>query len=472
MFIKKSKYVQYLAALTASLTIGSNTAYVTWSSPILPQLTSKNSPIGVQITNAEASWVVSIILLGGIVTCPFSASFVKKFGPRRSLLFSSIFIMLPWIPITLANSVWILYISRFIAGMATGTITAGVTIYNSEIADQEIRGKLGTAFTIMKLMGHFVVLTFGPFVSYQVLCVICGVMPLICFCTIYFMPESPYYLLKIGEKHRAKESLAILGSDELNENDLERKMNEIEKVVNEDMRNKSGMVELFRNPRYRKGLLTMTGVKVLHSMSGTVAIESYMQSIIGSSSSSISPEISSIIFGAIQFPAAFLASAIVDKLGRKPLLIISAFGCALALISEGIYFYIQDVLKSDLKNISWIPTTGIIVFLISTPLGVSSLPYVLMGELFPVNIKESAITLIIFYGVSMSFVVSKFYQPVLEMWGLYTVFWIFGGVCLAGMVFVWCVVPETKGKSFGDIQIKLNRSKNKNNLDKIENLEG
>lgn len=94
-----------------------------------------------------------------------------------------------------------------------------------------------------------------------------------------------------------------------------------------------------------------------------------------------------------------------------------------------------------------------------SPLGLSSLSYVLMGELFPINIKEYAVTLMTFFGVSMAFMVSKLYQPVSDQWGLYVVFWIFGGVCVAGCIFAWLFLPETKGKSFSDIQNKLKRSK-------------
>lgn len=130
------------------------------------------------------------------------------------------------------------------------------------------------------------------------------------------------------------------------------------------------------------------------------------------------------------------------------------------MISEGIYFYIQDYQRGNVEYISWIPTAGIVIFLVMSPLGLSSLSYVLMGELFPINIKESAVTLMTFFGVSMAFSVSKLYQPVSDLWGLYTVFWIFAGVCIAGCIFAMLFLPETKGKSFSDIQNKLNRNRN------------
>ncbi|GJQ83654.1 hypothetical protein Trydic_g14364 [Trypoxylus dichotomus] len=274
------------------------------------------------------------------------------------------------------------------------------------------------------------------------------------------MPESPYYLIKVGAKAAARDSLFRLARRNEDEASVKARLSEIEATIQNDMLNKTSMKEFLKNPLYRKPLFIMTGIKIASLMNGGQAIESYMQTIIASSESIVSPEVSSIIFGVIQLPAAFLTSQLIDKLGRKPLLFISTSGCAVALILEGIYFYIQDYLHGNVQYISWIPTAGIVVFLIMSPLGLTSLAYVLMGELFPINIKESAVTLMTFFGVSMAFTVSKFYQPVSDRWGLYTVFWIFGGVCISGCIFAWLFLPETKGKSFSDIQIKLKRKKN------------
>lgn len=73
---------------------------------------------------SEASWVASIGLLGSIITCPLAGPVIKKIGPKKSLLYSSVLLGIPWIPIIFAKSVWVLYISRFIAGCATGIATA------------------------------------------------------------------------------------------------------------------------------------------------------------------------------------------------------------------------------------------------------------------------------------------------------------------------------------------------------------
>ncbi|KAI4456990.1 sugar transporter-like [Holotrichia oblita] len=443
----------------ASLAVGSNTVYTTWLSPTIPKLQSNQSPLGYPLSSAETSWIVAIGLLGSIVTCPLAAPLIKKIGPKKSLLLGAGIYAVPWIPITFAKSIWTLYAGRFIAGCATGIVNSAVTIYNSEIAEQEIRGKCGNTFTIVKLLAHFVILSIGPFVSYTILCLICALFPLTCICTFYFMPESPYHLIKIGERDAAQESLFKLARRNETEGSVKARLSDIETIIQNDMLNKTTMKEFLKNPLYRKPLFIMTGIKIVSLMNGGQAIESYMQTIIASSQSIVSPETSSVIFGVIQLPAAILTNQLIDKLGRKPLLFISTSGCAVALISEGIYFYIQDHHHSNIEYISWIPTVGIVVYLIMSPLGLSSLSYVLMGELFPINIKEYAVTLMTFFGVSMAFMVSKLYQPVSDLWGLYIVFWIFGGVCVVGCIFAWLFLPETKGKSFSDIQIKLKRNR-------------
>ena len=146
----------------------------------------------------------------------------------------------------------------------------------------------------------------------------------------------------------------------------------------------------------------------------------------------------------------------VDKTGRKPLLIISCVGCAVALIGEGIYFYLQDVAKLDVSSLSWLPTSGIMLFLLMSPVGIFTLPYVLLGELFPTNIKEIAVSLASLYDGIMAFIVTKYFAPLSEIWGAYTSFWFFAGVCILGALFVIFVLPETKGKTFAEIQRILN----------------
>lgn len=114
---------------------------------------------------------------------------------------------------------------------------------------------------------------------------------------------------------------------------------------------------------------------------------------------------------------------------------------------------------------AWLPTASIALFLIMHLLGISLLPTVLLGELFPTNIKEIAAGSVTFYGGILTFTVSKYFKPLSNLWGMHTLFWFFGTVSVLGTIFAILVIPETKGKSFAEIQAILRNGKIKDQID-------
>lgn len=155
-----------------------------------------------------------------------------------------------------------------------------------------------------------------------------------------------------------------------------------------------------------------------------------------------------------------IATIATDKLGRKPLLYFSSIGHSIALTSIGTYFFFQDYLgypEETMNKISWIPLASIFLFCICYSVGIGSLGYVLLGEYFPTNVKSIAVSCGSIYGSTLAFLVSKLYLVVADSAGVYVAFWIFAGCCYCGLVFTHFVVPETKNKSFTEIQEKLNR---------------
>ncbi|KAB0793642.1 hypothetical protein PPYR_13262 [Photinus pyralis] len=459
--------MQYCATVAATLSMASSSSHLAWSSPSLPKITSENSPIGVTITKDEGSWVASSFWLGSIPGCVFAGWAVERFGPRRSLLFSFFPLFIPWIAVTFAKSSITLCIARFVAGTSFSIITTSGAIYVGEISEKDIRGKLCTTFNIMKLSGSLFVLSIGPFVSYTVLAISSSVLSVIFVLVFYFMPESPHYCIKVGRREEALRNLTRLSCNNRTKSDIDEQLKDIEMTVSYAMQNKSTLWELLSKEEYRRSVIVITGIKMIQQLTGYSGIEAYMQTIIQSSGSSISPEISSIICGVVQLPAALFAAVVVDKLGRKPLMIISCSGCGIALVGEMVYFYLQDVAKDNVDSIAWLPTTGLMLYLIMNPIGIFTLPYVLLGELFATNIKSVALSASTLFGVTLGFLVTKFFEPTATALGLHTVFGLFAGACVLGALFAYFVQPETKGKTFQEIQVKLNRGKDtENNIER------
>ncbi|XP_017782691.1 PREDICTED: facilitated trehalose transporter Tret1-like isoform X2 [Nicrophorus vespilloides] len=385
---------------------------------------------------------------------------LDKLGRKPTVLISSVLLFLPWLLIIFAQNVWFLYIARFIGGAGTTMALATVSIYNGEMSDPDIRGKLGTTFSWLKVIANCLVLGIGPFVSYVSLGILCAVFPLLLAITFAFVPESPYYLIKTGKKDEARKALMIFAANTTDSSVIEKKLLNIEdSIINENI---LSLKEFFMGKQFRKLILITIGIKTMQQMSGYMAVKSYLQPIISSTGSSLPAKYSSIIFGAVEIPAAILTTSLIDRAGRKPMLITSCIASAIALISEGTYFFLQDYNKEDVSYLSWLPTTAIVLFIIASNLGIINLPYVLIGELYPSNIKGIAVTVGTCYANILAFLVTKFFAPVSEAWGIYTIFWIYAGFCVAGAIFVSICLPETKGKTLDEIQQCINKSKSSN----------
>lgn len=136
-------------------------------------------------------------------------------------------------------------------------------------------------------------------------------------------------------------------------------------------------------------------------------------------------------------------------------MIVSCSGVALSLTAVGIYFFLQDYIKINsetLSAISSLPLIGVLGFNILYAVGIGTIPYIMQAELFPINVKTIASSAATMISCILNFTVTKSYQSIKDVFGHYIVFWIFAGIAYIGVVFVYFLVPETKGKSLEEIQ--------------------
>jgi len=145
---------------------------------------------------------------------------------------------------------------------------------------------------------------------------------------------------------------------------------------------------------------------------------------------------------------------ITDHSGRKSLLIISCIGTACSTAMVAAYFNLQYN-HINTKDITWLPATGIITYMIMHSLGLASLPFTLLSELFPTNVKVLGGTIVLTVICLTSSVVTKSYLIIADIAGIHVPFWIFTTCSFTGALFTFFYVPETKGKTFEQIQEKL-----------------
>ncbi|KAJ9595590.1 hypothetical protein L9F63_013211, partial [Diploptera punctata] len=141
--------------------------------------------------------------------------------------------------------------------------------------------------------------------------------------------------------------------------------------------------------------------------------------------------------------------------GRRPLLITSTLGCSLSLGILGTYLYLNDK-GFNISGFEWIPLTCLVSYILMLCLGLSPLPNVILGEVFPSNVKDMAVSISVVTSVGCYGIVTKLYQVMVDSLGPYAPFWFFSAFVFCGFIFVFFIVPETKGKPLEVIIKELN----------------
>lgn len=175
----------------------------------------------------------------------------------------------------------------------------------------------------------------------------------------------------------------------------------------------------------------------------------------------IEPEIATIIVGIMQVVATLFASLLVDRLGRRILLIISAFAMATCTIVMGIYFFLQDKDRALTSSLGWLPITALCIFIIAFSIGFGPVPWLMLGEVFGQDVKGLAGSLSGTLNWVLAFIVTKTYSNLAAAIHTGPTFWFYSVLTIIGAVFVIFVVPETKGKSLNEIQDQLDSGKQK-----------
>ncbi|XP_046483699.1 facilitated trehalose transporter Tret1 [Neodiprion pinetum] len=443
------KLWQYSAAISACLLALATGSVLAWTSPALPQL---KDPNGWLFVNTEqGSWIGSILSIGAIIGAVPAGTLADKIGRKKTILATAVPYLLSWIIIIFARSVALLCLARTLAGISVGLTCVVVPIYIAEFAEPSIRGVLGSIFQLFLSAGILFGFIFGTFLNYTWFAVICAQIEVVFLATYIWMPESPQWLMGQGRKSEALRALSVFRGPKY---DVNEELASIQKCVEEAALRKSSMLDLVKTRGARTALFAGLGMLAYQQLTGINAVIFYTEEIFAAAGSSLDADVASIIVAFVQTFMACVAAVIVDRVGRRVLLIVSSSTLALCLFLLGLYF------KLDLNGIGWLPFVSLTTFMIAFSLGYGPIPWMMMGELFPPETKGTASVLAVMVNWSTSFLVTKFFSPLKATFGEGITFWIFTVLMVSATIFGYFIVPETRGKSLQQIQDELNGKNN------------
>lgn len=376
-----------------------------------------------------------------------------RFGRKFTLLMGAIPILIGWLTIAFATNVSALFFGRLFFGFSYGLTFTALPVYLGEIASDRIRGFLSALPSAVTKSGFMFVFSLAPFISIKLMAFIAIVPVCLFVLTFMWLPESPYYFLGRNNRSEAKNSLQRLRRS----TDVEVELDMMEVIVRKSEDNQGTWSEILSVDN-RKGLLAALGIAAIIPMSGSSAITDYSQMIFEKINSNMDAVEASIILAAVQLIAAVLGNCVVDVIGRKPLLLFSSMSMGICTSVVTIYFY-MDRNGYDVSDLGWIPITVLMVFQIGFNVGLATVAFTLMAELFPKNLKSIVNAMYMVAGSMMDVLVSKLFQTVSDSFGSDLPFAVFSVSSFLFVVFIVFVIPETKGKRFDVILVDMGAKK-------------
>ena len=424
-----------------------------WTSPFIPKLTSADSEL--PITEAEASWIASLLQLGRVCGAVIGSIETTYLGSKFSALSSAIPIVVSWIFLIIADSVGWIYAARSLQGIATGMFFSTFPLYAGEISNPSIRGAVIGLVMNSGAIGSIIGNLIGTLTANWLFSCI-SLVPTVAYVFLFaLLPSSPYYLVSRDRLDEAAKAIVWYRRDA----DVDTELESIKQfVAAERSATFRDRLRELNVPRNRKALLMVNAVFMLLQVGGTYTIAYYMETILRRAgvATVMDPGMAVVVIGVIGVMGGFFAMYANDKFGRKAVLGGSAFGLSLSFLVLGIQFVLVDNGYAS-PGLEWLAIIDIATLEFLMCLGIGPVPSTLISELFPPRVKSFAACTANMTSGLFAFISTKTYQPMTEVMPDQYVLWCYGVMMCVLAIFTIITLPETKGKSLQEIQDMLER---------------
>lgn len=387
--------------------------------------------------------VVASILVGAFVGASLSGKLADRFGQKPTLLGTALIFIMGAIGCSQAGSYAWLVVARGLLGLAVGSASAIAPLYVSETAPPQWRGALVSmvqlAVTVGILISYLVSYAFTSSGNWRAMFALGAVPAVVLLLGMLALPESPRWLLLKGRRDEALRAFARLGLPVEEGGPSEEP---------------GGTLAELLSPTIRPVVVVAAGLFLFQNLSGIDGILYYAPELfkqVGFDGQKAAI-LATAGVGTINVLATIVAMGLVDRLGRRPLLL---GGLVVMVASLAVFAYTLGKGESA----PGLAVGCLAVYVAAFALSLGPLPYVMMAELFPLNVRSLGMSVASATSWGTNIVVSLTFLTLLQLLGSSRLFWVYGGICAVALVFSVLMVPETRGCSLEEIEAHLRAGK-------------
>jgi SP family arabinose:H+ symporter-like MFS transporter len=402
-----------------------------------------------ELTAAMKGWAASSAIIGCIFGALIAGWAADKFGRKKALLVTAVLFAISAIGSAVPSNLTQFAIFRLIGGLGIGAASMVSPLYITELAPANIRGRLVSYYQLAIVVGILVIFFVNALIQAS------GgeewnieygwrymfgseIIPATCFfISLLFVPESPRWLAK---ENRDAEAIQVLSR--INSKTTANKiLQEVKNTLNEE---EGTIKELFAG-RFRKAAFVGIILAIFSQVQGINAIMYYAPEIfkqVGSGTGAAFQQ--TIIVGIVNLLFTFVAIWLVDKAGRRALLLYGGGGMAVSLLMVGLAFHLQ-----------WtgvIVLSFILVYIACFAASFGPVTWVVISEIFPIKMRGVAMSAATFALWVAVYLVTQLFPIMLEETGAAETFLIFFFMAILGLIFTFTQIPETKGRTLEEIE--------------------
>ncbi len=397
--------------------------------------------------------VVSSVLLGSLIGALVGGILADRLGRRKLLIITAVIFGLGAIWAALApNTAW-LVAARVLVGAAIGIASFAAPLYISEIAPFAIRGKLVSinqlAITGGIVISYLIDYAFAGSQAWRWMFAFALIPATALGIGLMIIPDSPRWLVGSGHADQARAVLKMIRGPE----QVEGELSEIQHSVAQQTGNWSELL----SPVLRPAMIVGVGLAIAQQITGINTVIYYGPTIFefaGLSSASVAI-LASVGVGVVNVVLTVVAMQLIDRVGRRPLLLVSLAGMGLSLFVLGLAFSLPQLAGS----LGWIAVASLMIYVGSFAVGMGPVFWLMLSEIYPLRIRGRAMSVGTVANWSANLIVALSFLTLTQVLGKPATFWLYGVVSIGAWLFAFCLMPETKGRSLEEIEAQWRSGK-------------